>query len=107
MTKHALPTVTLTAYNLAPGATKADFDAWTTYVTERIDGACGFVVQVDAFGFEVGPADDQIETIGDTVLTVLRSADDDVTFELTEDEQRNRIQDALRFLWDNFCEPSA
>ncbi len=63
--------ITLTAYNMGPEATEADFDRWANHVTAYIEGALGLCagscgpcrcpsVEVDQHPFRGGPADDTI-----------------------------------------------
>lgn len=67
---------------------EADYDAWTSYVADRIDDRCGFVVD------EILP-----RRFGE--------AGDDHARGVTE-EQRDTISEALRSLWDDFCgDPAA
>jgi hypothetical protein len=78
--------VRLTAYNT--GFTEeADFDAWVAYVTEHIEEAVGFPVEVDSFAFTGRNAG---------------GARDEVTG--ATDEQAEAIRDALsNSLWEQAC----
>ena len=54
--------ITLTAQNMGPDHSEADFDAWTSYVCEHIDDAVGFEVhEVAQFSFDGGPATDRVD----------------------------------------------
>lgn len=75
--------VTLTAYNMGPDATEADFDNWAAFVAERIDAACGFECEIDQAGFVGGPSRDVVA---------------DAT-----DEQEETVREALRSIWDDWC----
>lgn len=77
------PTVTLTSYNMGLDATEADYDLWVAYVCAKIDAACGFAVCVNADPFSGGGALDLIEH--------------------ADDEQREKITDVLRDLWNEGC----
>lgn len=58
--------ITLTAYNMDPRATEEDFDAWHTFVCNRIDDAVGFEVDyVGQYQF-VGELPDRDEIVGGT-----------------------------------------
>jgi predicted DNA-binding helix-hairpin-helix protein len=76
------PTLTLTAYNLGD-ATEADFDAFTSYVAEKIDDATGLNVTVEQHPFRSGPSTDTI--VGAT------------------DEQQETIREAVESLWQSWC----
>lgn len=43
--------ITLSAANMGPNATEADFDAWASYVAANIDEALGIDADVDQAGF--------------------------------------------------------
>lgn len=80
--------VTLTAYNMGPDATEADFDSFAALVADRIDDVTGLDVEVDQFAFTgSGQSEDRID--GAT------------------DEQREAIREALDGLWQEWCSPSA
>lgn len=86
----ATATVKLTAYNMGPEATEADFDNWVEFVNERIDEKCGFSVEVDAYPFARGQASDDI-SVGPR----------------GGDECRGTIVEALSTLWDDWCSEGA
>ena len=55
--------ITLTAYNMGPDATEADFDAWDRFVRQRIESACDLPedsADVRQFPFANGPAEDHV-----------------------------------------------
>lgn len=80
----ATVSVILTAQNMGPDATEADFDAWANYVAARASEWLGFEVDVDQHAFCGGPAADTI--VGGT------------------DEQRESLREALSHdLWDQAC----
>lgn len=90
--------LTLTPYNMGE-ATESDYDAWVDYVSEHIDEACGFAVDVDACQFGRGQLfEDQIEVTG--------SADD-----VGACDERERIvttvKEALASLWERWCAEGA
>ena len=43
--------ITLSAANLGPHATEADFDAWAAYVAKHIGKALGIEAEVDQYAF--------------------------------------------------------
>ena len=54
-------TITLTAYNMGPQTTEADFDAWRRYVCDHVDDALNVSVDsVDQHSFTGGPAEDTV-----------------------------------------------
>lgn len=53
--------IILTAYNMGPETTEADFDAWAAYVNEHVDAVVGETVQVEQFDFNAGQSKDRIE----------------------------------------------
>lgn len=80
-------TITLGRDGMGDDASEADFEAWTSYVANRIDDLTGLDVTVDE------------RRRGDVQETAI-DADDDV------DEQS--IHDAIETLWAEFCaDPSA
>ena len=79
--------VTLTAYNLGPDATEADFDSFAAYVAEHIEGETGMNISVDQFPFaNSGHAKDEIS--GAT------------------DSEARAIREALELLWEEWCSES-
>lgn len=76
--------VTLTAYNMGPDATEADFDSWAKFVNDAIDARCGFTVDVDQFAF-VGSSSSRDRIANAT------------------DEQHDSIREAMVSLWDEWC----
>lgn len=76
-------TVTLTSYNMGD-VTEADYDAWISYVSARIDERTGLDVTVDASPFGCGSSEDCISGYED-------------------EDDRQIIQDTLYCLWDEFC----
>lgn len=55
--------ITLTAANMGPDATEADFDRWAQWVAKNVEGQCDLPkggVFVDQFPFDGGDADDQV-----------------------------------------------
>ena|SRR6185436_2848785 len=82
-----IATVKLTAYNMGDDATEKDFDAWVAYVSEELPERCGCRVDVDAFPFRGGPADDRIV-----------AGDEDLQDFLAEE---------LRYLWADWCAEGA
>ncbi len=83
-------TVVLVASNMGDSTTEADFDSWIAYVSERIDAACGFVVDVDSLGFRDSADRDGIKF------------EESVDLE-TRDEQIATIREALARLWEAWC----
>ncbi len=67
---------------------EADFDAWVDYVSEHIDDACGFRVEVTAAAFTGRNA----------------TFEDEIT--AADDGQVEAIREALRDLWDRGCAES-
>lgn len=63
-----------------------EYDAWTSYVTAKIDERAGLYVELDAKPFSAGGSD--------SVVTDDRGDDE----ELVE-----RVREALRGLWDDWC----
>ncbi len=62
--------------------TEADFDMWAEYVNERIDEACGFLVEVTQARFGE-PGDDFIaDGVGD---------------------QNDTVREAIATLWESWC----
>jgi hypothetical protein len=54
--------LTLTAANMGPNTTEADFDAWRNFVAEHVDAAMGFEVQaVEQFAFTSGEPQDVVD----------------------------------------------
>lgn len=53
-----MATVKLSSANMGPDATEADFDAWTSWVSDRIDDVAGCSVSVEQFAFGSGDADE-------------------------------------------------
>ena len=80
-------TVRLTAYNMGPYATEADFDAWVRYVAANIDEATGLDVTVDAFQFAGRGA----------------GGDEDEISGWETEEDRETIGEALEALWERGC----
>jgi hypothetical protein len=68
---------------MGPNATEVDFDSWVAYVCDRIDAACGFVVEVSERAARASLQANEV-----------RGA--------TEDEQAT-IEDAKQDLWDDWC----
>lgn len=79
--------VTLTAYNLGPDATEADFDAWASFVARWIDEAAGCYVVVDQHPFSNGPAAD----------TIAAGCDEDEV----------AVREAVERLWEAWCGESS
>jgi len=54
--------IDLTAYNMGPEATEADYDAWYAYVCDHIDDALGLTIDdIDQFVWgRAMPAEDRI-----------------------------------------------
>lgn len=86
-------TVKLTAYNMGDEATEEDFDKWVSFVGERIAAKCGFTVDVEAFNFESGPAEDLV-TLGEAAWEV-------------RDEKTATVREALEALWADWCSEGA
>jgi len=81
-------TLTITSYSFDPMATEADFDAWVSYVSSRIDERTGLDVTVESTRFE------RPEVFED-VIRAARWAD--------QDDAEQTIGDALTSLWEEFC----
>lgn len=78
--------VTLSAANLGPQATEADFDAWASYVVAHIDEALGLSCEVDQAAFTGRGAEGEDRIQGAT------------------DEQRDSIRGWLSVTgWEAFC----
>ena len=58
--------ITLSAENMGPDATEADFDAWAAYVAANIDEALGIVASVGQFAFTGRGAESEDEVTGGT-----------------------------------------
>lgn len=78
----SFPKVTLGRDGLGAAATPDDYASWLAFVTDRIDEACGFIVDVEPSN----PRDVQENRI-----------------EGADDEQRETITEALRVLWELWC----
>lgn len=66
--------IALSAANMDPNATEADFDAWATYICDHIDEATGLVCEVDqaAFTGRGAEAEDRIEGATDEQREAIR-----------------------------------
>lgn len=80
MTKRSA-TVTLTSYDLGD-VTEADYDAWTDYVTDQIDGRTGLDVTVEREPFAASGSD---------------------RIEARDEEDEQTIREAIEALWVDFC----
>lgn len=67
-------------------ATEADYDAWVSYVCERIDDATGLMVDVETRG----PRDVQTDVISGV-----------------SDDERTIVEEAKASLWDDWCAAGA
>ena len=76
------PKLTLGRDGMGVAATDADYTSWLDFVTDRIDEACGFAVDVEASN----PRDVQEDKI-----------------EGADDGERETITEALRVLWELWC----
>ncbi len=66
--------IMLSAANMGPQTTEADFDAWAGYVCNHIDEAMGFeVADVDQFRFIGGAGGDRIDGASDEQREAIRS----------------------------------
>lgn len=74
--------ITLGREGMGNEAEEEDFDRWVEYVCERIDKACGFVVEVDVRGMR------------DVQSTEVRHVDD---------EAEGTLRNVLADLWDSWC----
>ncbi len=76
------PKLTLGRDGLGEAASVADYTSWLDFVTDKIDEACGFAVDVEASD----PRDVQRNKIS-----------------AADDEQRETITEAIRVLWELWC----
>ncbi len=81
--------ITLTSYNLGGDADEAFFDKWSAFVGRRIDAAIeGHDIDVDQHRFGEGPSEDTVVVRGES----------------PEEDTESEVREALRSLWDDFCD---
>lgn len=74
-----MPSIILTSYDTGFDS-ESDFDAWTDFVSARIDEKCGFEVDIDLRSFGRG--------FGDTYIG--------------SEAEVETMREAMRDLWDDF-----
>lgn len=65
--------ITLTAANMGPNASEADFDAWGAYVADHIGEALGIDAEVDQYSYRGGQADDAVRVFDEVKREEIKS----------------------------------